>query len=200
MSLLVTAFEPFAGARTNSSMEVLAGLQAMDWDGEVAFLPFVPVSFDRAWPFVHERLQSVPGNPPGVVLSLGQAEGRARIGLERLALNWIDPRVPDNDGRLPSQGAIDPGAADVLWSPFDWPRLGDSAILERSYSAGTYVCNALFYRLLTWGRANAVRCGFVHVPLLQSQNDITFALHLARLRTEDAVEAVARVMRFAMET
>ena len=38
-----------------------------------------------------------------------------------------------------------------------------------SYSAGTYVCNDIFYRLLYHHRGSGVQVGFIHVPFLPQQ-------------------------------
>ena len=42
-------------------------------------------------------------------------------------------------------------------------------LCKLSYSAGTYVCNDVFYRLLYHHRESGVQVGFIHVPFLPQQ-------------------------------
>jgi pyroglutamyl-peptidase len=169
MKWLITAFEPFDGAASNSSLILLRHLQGIDWVRDrVEFFAPLPVSYARAWPVLMAEL----GRRPGVegVLALGQAESRPRLSLERLALNWVDSIRFDNDGARPEPGPLGPGP-EVLWSPIPWQEMGDGDPWRRSYSAGTFVCNALFYDLLKWAKENSKQAGFVHVPVLASQKD-----------------------------
>ena len=165
MKWLVTAFEPFGGATDNSSLEVCRQLEALDWGGAVEFFSPLPVIYRRAWPVLLEELKKRP--QVGGILALGQAASRPRLSLERLALNWIDSAQADNEGVKPGPGPIGNGP-ETLWSPLPWERLGDDPAWERSYSAGTFVCNALFYELLNWAGAHRKLAGFVHVPVAVS--------------------------------
>jgi pyroglutamyl-peptidase len=164
MKWLVTAFEPFAEWQTNSSLIVLQQLRERDWQGQVQFASPVPVSFSQAWPFVAAQLQRAEFDG---VLCLGQTEARRKVSVERLALNWVDCKTPDNDGAIPPYGKILAGPA-LLWSPIPWQKFSGNC--ERSYSAGTYVCNTLMYHTLQWCQERGKLGGFVHIPLLASQD------------------------------
>ncbi|MBX3022301.1 MAG: hypothetical protein KF799_11565 [Bdellovibrionales bacterium] len=193
MKWLVTAFEPFGGAQSNSSQIVLKALQTMDWQGHVEFFPSVPVQFTTAWTVVkgvRARLADVQG-----VLALGQAERRTRLSLERVAVNWVDAAMADNSGFKPAQGRIDRGA-DGLFTTIPWERLEDSPLWERSYTAGTFVCNTLMYQMLKDGALEAA--GFVHIPLLESQADPLFA-GAARMADEQAISAMERILKFLVD-
>jgi len=192
MKWLVTAFAPFGGAKTNSSMIVMNELAQKDWAGRMEFFGPVPVEFNRAWARVREVLEA-DGDFAGV-LALGQAENRARIGLERVALNWTDARLPDNAGFIPPQAPIQSGP-DMYWSNIPWEKLPLSTVVERSYSAGTYVCNTLMYQALDWASARKKRAGFVHLPVLSSQKDPAFD-RSPRLDDQVAVEETARLLEF----
>lgn len=168
MRWLVTAFEPFAGADSNSSLLTLGRIKNSLEDEAFVFLDKpVPVTFSGAWPFIEEQLQN--DKQLKGLLCLGQAENRSKISLERLALNLIDARIPDNEGVSPGLQKIDPRQPDILWSSIPWELAPTSSDWERSYSAGTYVCNLLMFRALTWANTHQKRAGFVHLPLLQSQ-------------------------------
>jgi pyroglutamyl-peptidase len=196
--LLVTAFEPFDGATTNASLILLEKLKEMDWDGRVVFFGPVPVSFDDAWPLIRQEMERHPDLQG--VLALGQAEGRSRISLERLALNWIDAGIPDNYGVMPVQQPVEEGAPDVLWSQFPWHELEKSPCWQRSYSAGAYVCNATMYHLLNWARKEDKAAGFVHIPALASQDaDPGLHQHSPRMDDDLALQSLRRIIQFSLE-
>lgn len=197
--LLITAFEPFDGAATNASLILLERLKQQDWQGRVVFFGPVPVSFDEAWPLIRQEMANYP-NIEGV-LALGQAEGRENISLERVALNWKNAGIPDNTGAQPRNKRIIPGGPDALSSTFPWQKLGDSPHWQKSYSAGTYVCNTLMYQLLDWSQREGKIAGFVHVPLLVSQNaDRHFDAETPRMKDDIALAAMTRIIDFSLET
>ena len=197
--LLITAFEPFDGAATNASLILLEKLKQQDWHGQVVFFGPVPVSFDEAWPQIQKEMANYP-NLEGV-LALGQAEGRKNISLERVALNWKNASIPDNTGAQPRNARVIAGAPDALSTTFPWQKLGDSPDWQKSYSAGTYVCNTLMYQLLDWSQRHGKIAGFVHVPLLVSQSrDTHFEPETPRMDDAAAVAAMTRVINFSLET
>lgn len=197
--LLITAFEPFDGAATNASLILLEKLKQQDWQGRVVFFGPVPVSFDEAWPLIRQEM----ANHPDIegVLALGQAEGRKNISLERVALNWKNASIPDNTGAQPRNKRVIAGGPDALSTTFPWQKLGDSPDWQKSYSAGTYVCNTLMYQLLDWSLREGKIAGFVHVPLLASQNaDRHFDAETPRMKDDTALAAMTRIIDFSLET
>ncbi|MBO1750317.1 pyroglutamyl-peptidase I [Actinotalea sp. BY-33] len=167
--ILVTAFAPFGGRATNTSALVADALAAR-WAGpEPLRIEILPVSFARARA---ELTAVVEDHRPAVVLCLGEAGGRSRLGLERVALNLMDARIPDEDGRSPVDLPVEPGGPLALMGSLPvkacFARLRERGFpVEVSMTAGTYVCNATFYTLmhLLAGRPET-RGGFVHVPAL----------------------------------
>jgi pyroglutamyl-peptidase len=182
MKWLISAFEPFAGAPTNSSLQVLRELEARNSNPRLIFHSPVPVTFKDAWPNLRAKAEAVTGLAG--VLALGQAETRSRICLEYLSLNRIDARIRDNAGELPPLGRINSSGPDVLWSNIPWDEFQLTARTERSYSAGTFVCNALMFELMEWAKAHGKHAGFVHVPLYdeglipEMENVLEFVLGL----------------------
>jgi pyroglutamyl-peptidase len=181
MKWLVSAFEPFGGTATNSSLQVLRELEARNSNPRLIFHSPVPVTFKEAWPNVYTKADSI-ADLAGV-LALGQAETRSQICLEYLSINRIDARIRDNSGELPPLGHIKPGP-DALWSNIPWDRFQLTARTERSYSAGTFVCNALMFELMEWAKAHGKYAGFVHAPLFdeglipEMENVLEFVLDL----------------------
>ena len=197
--LLVTAFEPFDGAPTNASLILLEKLKQLDWDGRVIFLGPVAVSFEDAWPTVKREMDKHPGLQG--VIALGQAEGRDNISLERLALNWVETRTPDNDNFVPKKGKLDKNGPEVIWSGFPWQEMETSKLWSRSYSAGTYVCNALMYSLTDWAQQEGKTAGFVHVPLVKSQfgKGADFTVLVPHMEDEVALSGLCRMIEFALD-
>lgn len=96
--VLVTGIEPFDGDAVNPSWQVaqaLAGEQIAGAEIAVLELPCVLGQANLQLIAAIEALQ------PLAVICLGLAGGRAEISLERVAINLIDARIPDNAGKQP---------------------------------------------------------------------------------------------------
>lgn len=191
MKWLVSCYEPFDNAETNSSQILCEQLQRRGMK-DVRFVGPVPVRFADAWPYLKREIQDVDG-----VLALGQAEGRRKISLECIALNWIDARVPDNAGVQPRLVKVTDGP-DVLWSQIPWANLGQNEMFERSYSAGTFLCNHLMFNVVDWARENGKMGGFVHIPVLACQAEQKFA-DVVKMEDADALKGLASILQFLTE-
>ena len=154
--IIVTGFEPFGGAQRNMSWDAVSQLSGVE-------KVLLPVSFARACRMVRD----LAAEDADMILCVGEAAGRNRISIERVAINLMDARIPDNDGYRPADTPVCPGRPAAWFSSLPVRRL-QSAIAgsEISYSAGTYVCNAVFYSLMDeiQLRGNRIPGGFIHVP------------------------------------
>ena len=196
MKWLVCAFEPFNGATSNSSLKTLKRLSTHDWKGQVEFLPPIPVEFEGGWNFLENHLKAA-GEFAGV-LALGQAESRSKISIERVALNWIDARIQDNRGVQPAASQISSEGPEVYWSNIPWEAFELSKTVERSYSAGTFVCNEVLYRLMNWANKESRLAGFVHLPALVSQSEPQF-VNSPRLNDQTAENEMVRILEFLVK-
>lgn len=168
---LVTGFEPFDGDGVNPSWLVAQGLAARRWRGVRVVAEQLPCRFAGDIAALQAALRR---HRPTLVLALGQA-GRPVISFERVAINVVDARIPDNDGAQPVDEPVRRGAPAAHFSTL--PIKAMHAALQRagiasevSQTAGTFVCNHLFYGLMhTLRRHPGVRGGFVHVPMLPEQ-------------------------------
>ena len=170
-TLLLTGFEPFGGETLNPSWEVARALT-----GEVIGSMRVqslqlPCVFAQAPQVLQAALAKLS---PQAVLCLGQAEGRSEVTPERVAINIMQARIPDNAGAQPQEESVVPDGPAAYFTGLPLTR-----IVQRlreldipasiSNSAGTFVCNQVFYGLQhTWGRSDR-RSGFVHLPCLPEQ-------------------------------
>jgi pyroglutamyl-peptidase len=170
--ILVTGFDPFGGETTNPSWDICQRLPK-----EIAGMRVetcrVPCEFRRSIEVVAEAIQR---HQPAIVLGLGQAGGRSRIGVERVAINVDDARIPDNAGAKPVDELIAANGPPAYFATLPVKAMAkamrDAGVpAEVSNTAGTYVCNHLMYGVLHFLAAsgNRARAGFIHVPYSERQ-------------------------------
>ena len=168
--ILVTGFEPFDKSSLNPSKSIVRELEQ---DSSLVNLEtlILPVDFKSAAKLLIEKVDSAK---PDVVICLGQAEGRSAITPERVAINIDDARIPDNAGNKPTDAPIVIDGPDAYFSTLPVKNLvtviesvGAPAAL--SLSAGTFLCNHVFYALQHHCRDRKIESGFIHVPLMESQ-------------------------------
>lgn len=169
---LVTGFEPFDGEPVNPSWEVAQSLHGAPMAGGRVVARQLPCRFGAA----REAMLGLLAEwQPDCVLALGQAAGRTDFSIERIAINLDDARIADNAGARPIDQPVIPGgpAAYFATLPIKAMVTGLRAAglpASVSHSAGTFVCNHVFYALMHGLREqNRVRAGFMHLPLLPAQ-------------------------------
>lgn len=167
--MLITAFEPFGEDDSNSSEEVLNAVAnvggLLDDSDATLILPVDRISaVDRLIEY-HQKAR------PNIVVCLGQANDRSEITIEKLAINCCDFRIPDNSGVQPVDEPVVMGGPAAYFSTLSVSSLVKELKQKNvpaavSYSAGTYVCNAVLYGLLHHVKINALptQVGFVHLP------------------------------------
>ena len=168
MSILVTAFEPFGGDALNASQEILNALPAT-LGGVRLEKRLLPVTFFAASVIAVEAAAALR---PDAIVCLGQAGGRDAVTPERVAVNLMDAKIPDNDGFQPVDQPVIPNAPAAYFSPLPVKAMVDhmqgvGVPARLSDSAGSYVCNALMFAMLH--RMREIPCGFIHVPYLTEQ-------------------------------
>lgn len=165
-TVLLTAFEPFGGDARNPSWDAAQQL-ASSWDGPATLVvEQLPVIFaeERA------RLAAlIAKHRPTVVIATGLAAGRSAVTPERVAINVMDARIPDNAGAQPIDEPIDPCGAPAAFSGLPIKRIVRDVLAAGvpaavSNTAGTFTCNQVFYELMSFAERDGFRAGFVHVP------------------------------------
>ena len=169
--VLLTGFEPFGGASFNPSgavVEKIAELGIVDVEIVTAVLP---VEFKKSATILIDLITT---HKPSVVISLGQAEGRDFIGPEKVAINLAEGRIADNAGVKLENEPINTGAADGYFSTLPIHEIVDAITslginAKVSYSAGTFICNEVFYAAQSFLQGSNVISGFIHLPLATNQ-------------------------------
>lgn len=168
-TILLTGFEPFNGAATNPSWQAVCRIAAR-WDRpETLITAELPVAFGPTGDRMRELLAE---HQPDLVVAAGLANGRTQVTPERVAINIDDARIPDNTGRRVIDEPIVPGGPAAYFSTLPI-KAAVAALQEReipaavSNSAGTFLCNDVFYVLMDEIARSypGTRGGFVHVPL-----------------------------------
>jgi pyroglutamyl-peptidase len=171
-TILVTGFEPYGGDAANPSQELAKAVDGRVIGGAAVRGLVLPVEHGPARAMVSAAL----ADPEiATVVHLGLAGGRARVALERVAVNAMDYSIPDNAGvRLTGEPCV-PGGPAAYFSTLPLQAILSGLTAEGipaylSYTAGTYLCNqTLYWTLHEIGRRSlAPRAGFIHVPFLPS--------------------------------
>ena len=171
LRILVTGFEPFGGQSLNPSWEVARALNGLALEGAQITSVQLPCVFAQALPILQQALAQ---HRPDIVLALGQAEGRCDFSVERVAINVMDARIADNAGAQPIDVPVVAGAPAAYFSTLPIKALvaglrAGGFPASVSQTAGTFVCNQVFYALQHALAGQGVHSGFVHLPLLPEQ-------------------------------
>ncbi|MEU2793719.1 pyroglutamyl-peptidase I [Streptomyces sp. NPDC007100] len=171
--ILLTGFEPFDGESSNPSWDAVREAAAAPPAGLEITAVELPCVYGRSRTALRE---AVAAHDPDVVLCVGQAGGRPDLTVERIAVNVDDARIPDVAGAQPIDETIVPGGPAAYFAALP-VKACVAAVREAgvpasvSNTAGTFVCNHVFYDLmhLIATERPALRGGFVHVPYAPHQ-------------------------------
>ncbi len=171
-TLLITGFEPFGGESVNPSGAVAQALHGQVIGGAQVVAAQLPCVFAQALPALQAALDR---HAPDWVLALGLAGSRSAISVERVAVNLVDARIPDNAGAQPVDEPVRAGGPAAFFTGL--PAKAIVARLQQaghraelSHSAGSFVCNQVFYGLMqTLATQPGVVGGFIHLPPLPEQ-------------------------------
>jgi pyroglutamyl-peptidase len=200
--VLITAFEAFEGETLNPSLEIALRLDQQMIAGHRVEIEILPVAFADTHEPLRRRLLACEF---ALVIGLGLAGGRSSVSLERVAINLIDARIADNRGAQPIDQAIVPDGPAAYFSTLPVKAMRQALVAagipaQISFSAGSYVCNQVFYLLLheLGLRCSGARAGFIHLPYLPAQA----AAHpgAASMALDTQVAAIERAIAAALAT
>lgn len=170
LRIAVAGFGPFPGVPRNPSAEIAraaARKQRFRSSGIAIDLAILPTAYGAA----EAQLQILLAKKPDAIVLFGVAAKARHIRVETLARNRASILHPDNARFVPPMRKLVPQGEPRLKVRGPAARLRAAirqtgARAEFSVDAGSYLCNAVFYRALadTVGRAPAPLTFFVHVP------------------------------------
>ena len=197
MKILVTGFDPFGGETVNPAYEAVKLLPDTIGGAQIFKLE-IPTVFSLSGPAVEEGIKKYQ---PDVVLCVGQAGGRASISVEKVAINFVDARIPDNNGEQPLDEPLQADGPPAYFSTLPVKAMvqhvKDAGLpCYLSFTAGTYVCNSIMYNVLYMceKRYPGIRAGFIHVPYACGQ-----VIDKANTTPSMPLETIAKSLEYAIE-
>ena len=196
--ILLTGFDAFGGAALNPSWLAVRALHGRRILGHTVVAAQLPTVFGAS---LHELNTLLKKHQPALVVCVGQAGGRKAMSLERVAINVNDAPIADNAGGQPVDTPVKPGAPAAYFTSLPIKAMlaalqADGVAAEVSQTAGTFVCNHVFYGLMhtlaTQRGLKQTRGGFVHVPWLPEQGTPSMPL-------EDMVRGLRLALRCALQ-
>jgi len=178
--VLLTGFDPFgdtgrSSQPLNPSWLAVKALHGKRISGHLMVAAQQPTVFQAS---INELTRLLQLHKPALVVCVGQAGGRGAISLERIAINVDDARIPDNGGGQPVDTPVVAGGPAAYFSSLPIKAMlqalqGAGVAAQVSQTAGTFVCNHVFYALMhalaTKRGFKRTRGGFIHVPYLPEQ-------------------------------
>lgn len=197
MKILVTGFDPFGGESVNPAYEAVKLLPDTIAGAEIIKLE-IPTVFSLSGPAVEEGIKK---HQPDVVINVGQAGGHACINIEKVAINFVDARIPDNNGEQPLDEPLQADGPAAYFATIPVKAMMQH-VREKglpcavSYTAGTYVCNSIMYNVLYMceKRYPNIRAGFIHVPFACGQ-----VIDKALTTPSMSLETIAKSLEYAIE-
>ncbi len=197
--ILLTGFDAFGGDTVNPSWQAVQALHGRRIARHRVVAAQLPTVFEASLAELGRLLRL---HRPALVLCVGQAGGRAALSLERVAINVNDARIADNAAAQPVDTPVVAGGPAAYFSTLPIKAMlqalqKEGLAAEVSQTAGTFVCNHVFYGLMhmlaTQRGFKRTRGGFVHVPFLPGQGQPHMAL-------EDVVRGLRVAVRAAITT
>jgi pyroglutamyl-peptidase len=166
----VAGFGPFPGVPKNPSAEIVRALAKMQ-RFRAANIALDSAIFPTAYNAAEIELEKLIEKHPEAIVLFGVAGGAKHIRVETQARNRASVLHPDHARFTPLARSLQrDGAARLkVRGPASRMRAAIRATgikAELSVDAGSYLCNAVFYRALveTAGRSPAPLTFFIHVP------------------------------------
>ena len=173
MKILLTGFEPFGEKDINPSQMVVDAISGQKYSETELVKALLPVHHNLGPKTLNTLLKE---QEPDAVIAFGLATGRPKISLERLAINWMDYRIADNAGIKINNQPIFMDAPAAYFATLPIESMHEALNKENipgeiSLSAGTYLCNQVFFTLMHEISVQNLRikAGFIHLPALPEQ-------------------------------
>ena len=171
-NILLTGFEPFENDPINPAWEIARALDGETIAGAIVRGVQLPCVFGDSIDGLDEAIAEFK---PVLIVALGFAGNRNEITPERVAINLDDARIPDNAGQQPIDAPVLEDGPPAYFATLPIKAmvkamLGEGVAASVSNTAGTFVCNHIFYavmdRLAQGAAAAGARGGFIHIPPL----------------------------------
>ena len=198
--ILLTGFTPFDNQEINPSWEAVRALEGKHIGDHLVVSRLLPTAFADSQ---RELVSMVSEFEPSILLGVGQAGGRSRLSLERLAINVQDARIADNAGAQPIDEVVVAGGPAAYFSTLPIKAmlkalLDEGLPAEVSNTAGTFVCNHVAYLMLHIAASHrGMRAGFIHIPYLPAQ--AVLVANAPSMSRDDVVKGLSIALEVAVK-
>ena len=197
MKLLITGFDPFGGEEINPAYEAVKRLPDQIKGADIIKME-IPTVFEKEGKILEKEILE---HNPDAVICVGQAGGRSAITVEKVAVNLMEARIPDNDGKKPLDRPVCEDGENAYFAKLPVKAMVQNIREHRipakvSYTAGTFVCNDVMYRLLYMidRKFPDMKGGFIHVPYLPEQ-----VVNLPDGTPSMSAQMIADALEYALE-
>lgn len=162
MKVLVSGFIAFAGFRENITEKIVNSLPVSLNNIDI-YTVILPVEYENAFNILDNMIDQIK---PDFVIATGMAASRKFISIEKIAVNIDNSDTADNAGVIKKDSLIVTNEDIAKTASLEYPdKVYEIEGVKNSYSAGTYVCNDLFYRLLSKSDSKDYpKISFIHFP------------------------------------
>ncbi|BBE31258.1 pyrrolidone-carboxylate peptidase [Tepiditoga spiralis] len=172
MKVLITGFDPFGNESINPAFEAIKLLPNKVLNSNIIKLE-LPTIFNKSIEILEKKIIEID---PDIIICVGQAGGRFKITVERVAINIDDARIKDNAGNQPIDEPIFKNGENAYFSNLPIKSIVENIKKNKipasiSNSAGSFVCNHIMYGLLYLinTKFKNKKGGFIHVPYIPEQ-------------------------------
>ena len=178
--LLITGFVPFGEHSSNLSQDIALELNNELINGYKVTSKILPVSYTKVPQMIRSLIDT---EKPDVIIMLGIAQNRVKITPELIAINQIHSDLSDNENVLIQKSYIKEDEPNAFFSTLPVYEMVNTLnqkklTSELSTTAGTYVCNQVFYEAMHYLniRQSNICAGFIHLPTCLQKNTILEAI------------------------
>lgn len=197
--MLVTGFEPFGKFKNNPSQALIQELKKQ----KICEGLLLKTEYRSSVPKLLKTLEQLQ---PDILLMTGLAAGIPKLHLERFAVNLNDCTLKDNAGEKRLERTISGQAplavsATLPLKPI-LKELKKQAIPSAiSNSAGTFICNHIFYSMLLHLQQHSLPryTGFMHLPC-SPQQVCKENLNFPSMPTSMVVQAIQVIHQVCQQT
>ena len=151
MKVLITGFDSFGNETINPSNLAVNSLP--DSIGDIIIKKVtIPTIFKKSSKALEKYIAEFS---PNIVICVGQAGGRDKITVERVAINIDDARIPDNDNNSPIDEKIRQDGENAYFSSLPIKAIVETLMYESLYLANT--------------KYTDIKTGFIHIPFIKEQ-------------------------------
>lgn len=170
--VLVTGFGPFDIYDINPSQLIADELNEKHINEAKVVSIVLPVDFEES---VNVTINAIENYDPVIVILVGLSPKAQSIEIEKVGINLKQMPIGEPNWFFPQR--IDPNGPFFRLSTFNTRELvlnlrESNISSQQSFFAGTYICNTVLYETLGYIECHnlSIIAGFIHVPLLLSQD------------------------------